>query len=119
MVGYDPKKKELTNRQILIASSTSGFVARFLLQPIDVIIEPIRNQPGSKYHSLVQTIRLIHHEEGIRAFWKGHLAAQILSISFNAAQVSKASHLEEKGSVNVGHILLLSRCTPLKKSLNN
>lgn len=37
MVGYDPKKKELTNTQILIASSTSGFIARFLLQPIDVV----------------------------------------------------------------------------------
>ena len=44
MVGYDPKKKDLTNPQILIASSTSGFVARFLLQPIDVI--KIRFQVG-------------------------------------------------------------------------
>jgi hypothetical protein len=37
MVGFDPKKKDLTNSQILIASSTSGFVARCLLQPVDVI----------------------------------------------------------------------------------
>ena len=37
MVGYDPKKKELTDSQILLASTTSGFVSRFLLQPIDVI----------------------------------------------------------------------------------
>jgi hypothetical protein len=37
MVGYDPEKKDLTNRQILIASATSGFISRFLLQPIDVI----------------------------------------------------------------------------------
>jgi hypothetical protein len=37
MVGYDPKKKDLTNSQILIASTTSGFISRFILQPIDVI----------------------------------------------------------------------------------
>ncbi|CAF4857087.1 unnamed protein product, partial [Rotaria magnacalcarata] len=37
MVGYDPKKKDLTNNQILIASSVSSVIARFLLQPVDVI----------------------------------------------------------------------------------
>ncbi len=37
MVGFDPNKKDLTNSQILIASTTSGFISRFLLQPIDVI----------------------------------------------------------------------------------
>jgi hypothetical protein len=37
MVGYDPEKKDLKDSQILIASTTSGFIARFLLQPIDVI----------------------------------------------------------------------------------
>lgn len=37
MVGYDPKKKDLENSQILIASMTSGFIARFILQPVDVI----------------------------------------------------------------------------------
>jgi hypothetical protein len=44
MVGYDPEKKNLTNSQILIASTTSGFISRFLLQPIDVI--KIRLQVG-------------------------------------------------------------------------
>jgi hypothetical protein len=37
MVGYDPEKKHLTDRQILIASVASGFLSRFLLQPVDVI----------------------------------------------------------------------------------
>jgi hypothetical protein len=37
MVGYDPKKKDLKNKQILIASTTSGFIARFLLQSVDVV----------------------------------------------------------------------------------
>ena len=44
MVGYDPEKKTLTDGEILFASTTSGFVARFLLQPIDVI--KIRFQVG-------------------------------------------------------------------------
>ena len=50
-------------------------------------IEPIRSGSQSKYHSILQTIRLIHHEEGFRAFWKGHVAAQLLSITFNASQM--------------------------------
>ncbi len=49
MVGYDPNKKDLTSSQILIASTTSGFIARFLLQPVDVI--KIRFQVG--YQSIL------------------------------------------------------------------
>ena len=50
MVGYDPKKKDLTNTQILIESSTSGCVSRLLLQPIDVI--KIRFQVRNDKHLL-------------------------------------------------------------------
>ncbi|UJR15182.1 hypothetical protein I4U23_002143 [Adineta vaga] len=120
MVGYDPKKKNLTNSQIFIASSTSGFVARFLLQPIDVVkirfqlqIEPIRQQAGSKYQSLFQTIRLIHHEEGIRAFWKGHIAAQILSISYTVAQMFAF----EKMTKEVGELFPDTVSSPTKKTI--
>jgi len=35
----------------------------------------------------LHAIRLIHYEEGIRSFWKGHIVAQILSISFNTSQM--------------------------------
>ena len=46
MVGYDPRKKDLTNNQIFIASTASSIISRFLLQPIDVI--KIRLQVGKK-----------------------------------------------------------------------
>ncbi|CAF1028784.1 unnamed protein product [Adineta steineri] len=122
MVGYDPDKKKLTSSQILIASTGSGFVARFLLQPIDVIkirlqlqIEPIRRQTGSKYHSLLQSIRLIHHEEGIRAFWKGHVAAQFLSISFTAAQM----YSFEKVTQQMGEIFPSTTTSPTAKVITH
>lgn len=52
MVGYDPEKKELANSQILIASAASSIIARFLLQPVDVI--KIRFQVGEKIHNLIE-----------------------------------------------------------------
>lgn len=122
MVGYDPKKKELTNTQILIASSTSGFIARFLLQPVDVVkirfqlqIEPICSQTGSKYQSLFQTIRVIYYEEGLRAFWKGHIAAQILSISYNTAQM----YAFEKVTKEFAEISPSTASSPLAKTLTH
>jgi hypothetical protein len=58
MVGFDPNKKDLTNSQILIASTTSGFISRFLLQPIDVI--KIRFQVRLK-NSILQKKNTINH----------------------------------------------------------
>ncbi|CAF3591402.1 unnamed protein product [Rotaria sp. Silwood1] len=122
MVGYDPEKKNLTNKQILIASTTGSSIARFLLQPIDVVkirlqlqIEPIRHIQGSKYYSLFQTIRLIHYEESIRAFWKGHIAAQVLSITFNSTQM----YAFEKVTKKLGEIFPITTSSPTAKTVTH
>ncbi|CAF3713409.1 unnamed protein product [Rotaria sordida] len=122
MVGYDPEKKNLTSSQILIASTTASFTSRFLLQPIDVIkirfqlqIEPIRNLTNSKYRTLFQSIRLIHYEEGLRAFWKGHIAAQVLSMTFNSAQM----YAFEKVTKQLGEIFPITTSSPTAKTITH
>ncbi|XP_065317977.1 mitochondrial thiamine pyrophosphate carrier-like isoform X3 [Gordionus sp. m RMFG-2023] len=59
-------------------------------QPLDVIkirlqlqLEPRNN---GKYKNMAHAIRLIFKEEGIFAFWKGHMPAQYLSMIYGGVQ---------------------------------
>ncbi|CAF0904805.1 unnamed protein product [Brachionus calyciflorus] len=92
MVGYDPKKINLTTQQQALVTASSAILTRALIQPFDVLkiryqvqYEPISKKSQiSKYRSLTQSISTIIKEEGALALWKGHLTGQLLSISFSA-----------------------------------
>ncbi|XP_076634974.1 mitochondrial thiamine pyrophosphate carrier [Colletes latitarsis] len=78
-----------------VAGAISGFITRFLCQPLDVIkirfqlqVEPVSNHHVSKYKSLPQAFFLIFKEEGLFALWKGHVPAQLLSIVYGMNQFS-------------------------------
>ncbi|XP_053903770.1 mitochondrial thiamine pyrophosphate carrier [Malaclemys terrapin pileata] len=96
MVGYDPKSevKCISAVEVAVAGSASGFVTRALISPVDVIkirfqlqIEQLSpRNPLAKYYGILQTAHRILHEEGLTAFWKGHVPAQLLSISYGAVQ---------------------------------
>ena len=86
-------KGNSNNLEHAIAGGVSGFVTRFACQPFDVVkirfqlqVEPIANHHVSKYHSLLQAFYLIFKEEGISAFWKGHVPAQLLSVIYGTSQ---------------------------------
>lgn len=93
MVGFDPATTDLTKLQYSIAGIVSGVMTRFVCQPLDVLkirlqlqLEPIHKQGTSKYHGMRQAVRTIQNEETLRALWKGHVPAQMLSIAYGASQ---------------------------------
>ncbi|XP_069849133.1 mitochondrial thiamine pyrophosphate carrier isoform X1 [Dipodomys merriami] len=105
MVGYDPKADVRNNSklEVAVAGSVSGFVTRALISPLDVIkirfqlqVERLcRTDPNAKYYGILQACRQIFQEEGLAAFWKGHIPAQCLSIGYGAVQFLSFEQLTE------------------------
>uniref|UniRef100_A0A3Q0R6U0 Mitochondrial thiamine pyrophosphate carrier n=1 Tax=Amphilophus citrinellus TaxID=61819 RepID=A0A3Q0R6U0_AMPCI len=105
MVGYDPGAKgaPLSPEEAALAGSAAGMVTRVLISPFDVIkirfqlqIERVSSKtPEGKYWGLFQATRCIHSEEGLSAFWKGHIPAQLLSICYGAVQFASFEFLTE------------------------
>lgn len=105
MVGYDAKTDARSNSklEVAVAGSVSGLVTRALISPLDVIkirfqlqIERLcPSDPNAKYHGIFQAAKQILQEEGPKAFWKGHVPAQILSIGYGAVQFLAFEELTE------------------------
>ncbi|XP_029914047.1 mitochondrial thiamine pyrophosphate carrier [Myripristis murdjan] len=105
MVGFDPGAQgaALAPEEAALAGSAAGLVTRALVSPFDVIkirfqlqIERMCAQkPEGKYSGLFQASRCILTEEGLSAFWKGHIPAQLLSACFGAVQFASFEFLTE------------------------
>lgn len=105
MVGFDPGAPgvALSAEEAALAGSGAGMVTRALINPLDVIkirfqlqIERVSSlRPEGKYWGLVQASRCILREEGLPAFWKGHVPAQLLSVCFGAVQFASFEGLTE------------------------
>lgn len=65
------------------------FTSNMLFFPPQLQIERVssRRREG-KYWGILQASRSIYSEEGLSAFWKGHIPAQLLSICYGAVQVN-------------------------------
>jgi len=55
---------------------------------VQLQVEPISTYHVSKYKSISQAVLLILREEGSTALWKGHVPAQLISITYGMGQVS-------------------------------
>ncbi|PAV70395.1 hypothetical protein WR25_06431 [Diploscapter pachys] len=107
MVGYNP---EPINGQLALSATeyseaglASGIVTRVIIQPLDVLKirfqlqeEPIRGAQSGKYKGVIQSILLISREEGVSAFWKGHVPAQGLSAVYGLVQFASFEVLSRK-----------------------
>ncbi|KAG9279209.1 mitochondrial thiamine pyrophosphate carrier [Astyanax mexicanus] len=102
MVGYDPSSA-LTPEEAALAGSAAGMVTRAIISPLDVVkirfqlqIERVSSRkPQGKYSGLLQASRCILTEEGLPAFWKGHIPAQLLSVCYGAVQFASFEALTE------------------------
>lgn len=104
MVGYDPNLATFTPEEAALAGSAAGMVTRALISPLDVVkirfqlqIEQVSpRNPQGKYWGIWQATRCIFREEGLPAFWKGHIPAQLLSVCFGAVQFASFEALTEQ-----------------------
>ncbi|XP_067671065.1 mitochondrial thiamine pyrophosphate carrier-like [Haliotis asinina] len=94
MVGFNPDQTTpLASTQYAIAGAVSGAITRAVCQPFDVLkirfqlqIDPILKCDVSKYWGIRHAFKSILQEEGWKAFWKGHVPAQGLSVVYGIAQ---------------------------------
>ncbi|CAG5133061.1 unnamed protein product [Candidula unifasciata] len=104
MVGYDPKEVvHLSHVEHAVAGAVSGAATRTVVQPFDVLkirfqlqVEPVRAAAGSKYHGMLQAINCIVRDEGVKALWKGHIPAQVLSVLYGISQYGTFEILTEE-----------------------
>jgi solute carrier family 25 thiamine pyrophosphate transporter 19 len=51
-------------------------------------VEPLKGEFAGKYRGMLQSASVIFKEEGLKAFWKGHVPGQALSIVFSLVSFS-------------------------------
>jgi len=122
MVGYQGSTQngyQVSYKWTAVSGVLSGMMTRFLCQPLDVLKirfqlqhEPLLPSQTNYYWNMRQACMRIFHEESIRALWKGHVPAQLLSGVYGLAQfgsfeiLTKAVHLNvtDKGGMFVHFI---------------
>lgn len=81
-----------------LAGLMVGGSTRFLVQPFDVLKIryqlQVEQRSSAKYKSLRSMVAMISAEEGLAAFWKGHMSAQYLTMLYMAVQVKIKKHLK-------------------------
>lgn len=108
-LAFDPEEKQekrANNWQRMVSGAVTGLACRTIVQPLDVIkirfqlqIEPITKSSNvSKYTGISHTVGVMLREEGVRAFWKGLLASQFISVVYTPIQFTSFYFLTEQSS---------------------
>jgi len=88
LVGYSQngKRSQLSTWDHTVAGGLSGSLGRLLLQPLDVakIRLQLQVEKGTsmKYSGLASILLTMPKEEGFTSLWKGHISAQLLSVTY-------------------------------------
>jgi len=82
-------RSNLTPAEVSLAGAASGALTRLVCQPLDVakIRLQLQVEVGTmkKYKNLPQLLLTLPREEGVVALWKGHVPAQMLSVTYGLA----------------------------------
>ena len=104
----DPLGKVMSISDNALAGALTATFSRAVCQPFDVLKIRLQlqteNRSTAKYRSLRHAMTNILKEEGIRAYWKGHVPGQGLSILYGAISVGiyqSAWHYTEKQGFNL------------------
>ncbi|RVD82671.1 uncharacterized protein DFL_007089 [Arthrobotrys flagrans] len=98
------REKDKRSSTPIIAGAVAGVVSRFCIAPLDVVKIRLQLQPqplpnasippttpaavaaGTIYDGIYGTMKTIVKEEGITALWKGNIPAELLYLTYGAAQ---------------------------------
>ncbi|KAF3259591.1 mitochondrial thiamine pyrophosphate transporter [Orbilia oligospora] len=93
------RKSSSSSKTPIIAGAVAGVVSRFCIAPLDVVKIRLQLQPrllsqsttsipttGTIYNGIYDTMRTIIREEGVTALWKGNIPAELLYLTYGAAQ---------------------------------
>lgn len=105
-LGFNPEDKQDESAKYwkrMFSGAITGLACRTIVQPLDVIkirfqlqIEPINKKSNvSKYMGISHTVGVMMREEGLRAFWKGLIAAQFISVVYTPIQFTSFYLLTE------------------------
>ncbi|KAI5306243.1 mitochondrial thiamine pyrophosphate transporter [Ascosphaera pollenicola] len=86
-----------TKYQTAFAGGMAGLVSRFFIAPLDVIkirlqlevhslSEASTAQHGRAYKGIWATVRTLLKEEGVTAFWKGNISAEMMYVGYGTVQ---------------------------------
>lgn len=93
-------KDEGSKGQVIVAGAVAGLVSRFCIAPLDVLkirlqlqTRPTSGRACRKTTAFgrsgtIDTFRTILSQEGVTAFWKGNVPAELLYIAYGAVQFS-------------------------------
>ncbi|BFZ55813.1 mitochondrial thiamine pyrophosphate transporter [Savitreella phatthalungensis] len=75
----------------ILCGGISGLITRTCISPLDVVkirlqLQASRRGSVALYSGAFDAVRVIVREEGVRALWKGNVAASWLYVSYSAAQ---------------------------------
>ena len=93
-VGYnagDPLGQAMSISDNALAGAITATFSRAVCQPFDVLKIRLQLQAeersNAKYRSMKHAISQIYREEGVKAYWRGHVPGQGLSIAYGAISV--------------------------------